>query len=214
MGNLERTAGYTGQGSYYMRNPPWALPLVLPLGYVGARVAVLPWSLLMLGLLLLSVQLLRPMLGLSGWQLRLLGLRVSSRAAMRRGGANIAVRPAGPGAVSPPVQDAAFLGWRGALALHAEAASLSSLRARFVAVDRGRAQLQNRPWRSGRRRGQLPRGSLDRPRRVFSILAMGALLRHFGATGSLFRRAAAPAHRSGCAGPGVCAGDPRLRRGR
>jgi hypothetical protein len=73
MGDLERTAGYTGQGSYYMRNPPWALPLVLPLGYVSARIAVLPWSLLMLGLLFLSVQLLQPVLGLSGWQLRLLG---------------------------------------------------------------------------------------------------------------------------------------------
>jgi hypothetical protein len=73
MGDLERTAGYTGQGSYYMRNPPWVLPLVLPLGYVSARIAVLPWSLLMLGLLFLSVQLLQPVLGLSGWQLRLLG---------------------------------------------------------------------------------------------------------------------------------------------
>ncbi|HUB18362.1 MAG TPA: glycosyltransferase 87 family protein [Acidobacteriaceae bacterium] len=73
MGNLERTAGYTGQGSYYMRNPPWALPLVFPLGWVSARTAVLPWSLLMLALLLLSVHLLRPVLGLTGWRLRLLG---------------------------------------------------------------------------------------------------------------------------------------------
>jgi len=73
MGDLERSAGYTGTGSYYMRNPPWALPLVLPLGYVSARIAVLPWSLLMFGLLLLSVHLLQPVLGLSGWQLRLLG---------------------------------------------------------------------------------------------------------------------------------------------
>ena len=69
MGDLERTAGYTGQGSYYMRNPPWALPLVLPLGYVSAHIAVLPWSLLMLGLLILSVQFLQPVLGLSGWQI-------------------------------------------------------------------------------------------------------------------------------------------------
>jgi hypothetical protein len=74
MGDLERTAGYTGAGSYYMRNPPWALPLVLPLGYVSARTAVLPWSLLMLGLLILSVQILQPVLGLSGWQLQLLGI--------------------------------------------------------------------------------------------------------------------------------------------
>ena len=73
MGELERTAGFMGHGSCYMRNPPWALPLVLPLGWLSPRAAVLPWSLLMLAVLILSVRLLRPVLGLSGFQLQLLG---------------------------------------------------------------------------------------------------------------------------------------------
>ena len=72
MGDLERTAGYTGQGSYYMRNPPWTLPLVLPLGLVSARIAVVPWSLLMLTVLVVSVWLLRPMVDLPRAQLWLL----------------------------------------------------------------------------------------------------------------------------------------------
>lgn len=55
---IERGAGFEGGASYYMRNPPWALPLALPLGYVGAVPAALPWSLLMLGLLVASVRIL------------------------------------------------------------------------------------------------------------------------------------------------------------
>ncbi len=51
MGALERSAGFTGHGAYFMRNPPWALPLTLPLGFFSARVAALPWSLLLLGVL-------------------------------------------------------------------------------------------------------------------------------------------------------------------
>lgn len=51
MGALERSAGFTGHGSYFMRNPPWALPLTLPLGFFSARVAALPWSLLLLAVL-------------------------------------------------------------------------------------------------------------------------------------------------------------------
>jgi len=64
MGNLERSAGFDGKrGSYYMRNPPWGLPLALPLGFLGPRVAALPWSLLMLGILLVCVQTLWKMYG-------------------------------------------------------------------------------------------------------------------------------------------------------
>lgn len=63
MGQLEHAAGFTGHGSYFMRNPPWSLPLALPLGYMSARVAALPWSLLMLGLLVLSVRILWRMFG-------------------------------------------------------------------------------------------------------------------------------------------------------
>jgi hypothetical protein len=48
IGALERSAGFTGKGAYFMRNPPWALPLTLPLGFFSARAAALPWSLLLL----------------------------------------------------------------------------------------------------------------------------------------------------------------------
>jgi hypothetical protein len=38
MGQIERAAGlYSGYGILYMRNPPWALPLALPLGLLGLR---------------------------------------------------------------------------------------------------------------------------------------------------------------------------------
>ena len=63
MDRLEHAAGFTGTGSYFMRNPPWSLPLALPLGFMSARVAALPWSLLMLGLLALSVRMLWTMFG-------------------------------------------------------------------------------------------------------------------------------------------------------
>jgi len=62
LNQLERDAGFTGGASYYMRNTPWALPLAFPLGFFGARAAALPWSLLMLALLAVSVRLLWKML--------------------------------------------------------------------------------------------------------------------------------------------------------
>lgn len=73
MGQLEHAAGFTGKGAYFMRNPPWSLPLALPLGYISAQVAALPWSLLMLGLLLLSVRMLWKMFGRPGTHIDWLG---------------------------------------------------------------------------------------------------------------------------------------------
>src|SRR5579862_1450237 len=35
MGALEHAWGVKSAGSFYMRNPPWALPLVAPLGFLG-----------------------------------------------------------------------------------------------------------------------------------------------------------------------------------
>jgi hypothetical protein len=59
IGQLERGAGLDpGYGVLYMRNPPWALPIALPLGLVGVRLGALLWSLMLLGSLLLSVRLL------------------------------------------------------------------------------------------------------------------------------------------------------------
>lgn len=72
---LEHGAGFSGEASLvnYMRNPPWGLPLALPLGFSSARVAALPWSLLMLALLIASVRILWKMYGHPGSHLIWLG---------------------------------------------------------------------------------------------------------------------------------------------
>lgn len=64
MGQIERNAGISaGYGTLYMRNPPWALPLVLPLGLVNLRIGALLWSLAIVACLLASVHLLWQMHG-------------------------------------------------------------------------------------------------------------------------------------------------------
>jgi len=70
---IEREAGFKGNTSYYMRNAPWALPLALPLGYFDAQTVALPWSLLMLGLLMASVRMVWKMVGRAGSPLDWLG---------------------------------------------------------------------------------------------------------------------------------------------
>ena len=70
---IEREGGFTGGGAYFMRNTPWALPLALPLGYMSAQTAALPWSLLMLGLLVAAVRILWKIVGPAGSHLDWLG---------------------------------------------------------------------------------------------------------------------------------------------
>jgi Glycosyltransferase family 87 len=70
---LERGVGFTGGAAYFMRNVPWALPLALPLGYFSPQAAALPWSLLMLGLLIASVHMIWKMVGRPGTHLEWLG---------------------------------------------------------------------------------------------------------------------------------------------
>jgi hypothetical protein len=70
---IEHDAGFEGRASYYMRNAPWALPLAFPLGYVSPVAAALPWSLLMLGLLIASVRIVFRQLGSPGEHLEWLG---------------------------------------------------------------------------------------------------------------------------------------------
>jgi hypothetical protein len=56
---LERSAGLPAQYSIgLMRNPPWALPLVYWLGFLGSRAGWILWSLLMLACLVTSVNLI------------------------------------------------------------------------------------------------------------------------------------------------------------
>ena len=73
MSRTEHAGGFDRSGSFYMRNPPWSLPLTLPLGFVGAQAAALPWSLLLIGLLVLSVRILWKIFGRSGTHLEWLG---------------------------------------------------------------------------------------------------------------------------------------------
>jgi len=73
LGQIETNAGFQGGASYYMRNTPWALPLALPLGYTTAMASALPWSLAMLGLLVISVRALWKALGPPGNHLDWLG---------------------------------------------------------------------------------------------------------------------------------------------
>jgi hypothetical protein len=60
---LEHAAGLDTRAVLIMRNPPWALPLVYPLGFLPLRVAAILWSLLLLACLLLSVRIVRQLYG-------------------------------------------------------------------------------------------------------------------------------------------------------
>jgi hypothetical protein len=60
MDRLERSAGLAaGYGTLYMRNPPWALPLVLPLGLMNEQIGALFWSLILLACLMFAGRLMR-----------------------------------------------------------------------------------------------------------------------------------------------------------
>jgi hypothetical protein len=60
---LEHAAGLDVRAVLIMRNPPWALPLAYPLGFLSLRVAAILWSLLLLACLLLSVRIARQLYG-------------------------------------------------------------------------------------------------------------------------------------------------------
>ena len=71
---IEHSAGLTDKAVLMMRNPPWALPLAYPLGFVGLRIAAVAWSLMLLGCLLVSVLMVRRMHGSPANRLHWLGL--------------------------------------------------------------------------------------------------------------------------------------------
>ena len=59
MKQIELAAGLNkGYPVLFMRNPPWALPLTLPLGLLGLRVGAFLWSLVIVGCLVASVLML------------------------------------------------------------------------------------------------------------------------------------------------------------
>ena len=71
---LEHAAGLDARGVLIMRNPPWALPLAYPLGFLGLRVAALLWSLLLFGCLWISIMLIRGLHGSPRNHIHWLGL--------------------------------------------------------------------------------------------------------------------------------------------
>ncbi len=75
MKQIERAAGLnTGYGVLFMRNPPWALPLALPLGLVGLRVGAVVWSMAIVASLVASVLILWRMQGRPANHVHWLGL--------------------------------------------------------------------------------------------------------------------------------------------
>jgi hypothetical protein len=60
---IEHNAGLSPNGTLIMRNPPWALPLVFPLGWMGPRLASTFWTLLLLACLVISLLIIRALHG-------------------------------------------------------------------------------------------------------------------------------------------------------
>ena len=70
---LEQSKGLPTRRVYYMRNPPWALPLLYPFGLLEFRVGSALWTLLLLISLLASVRIAWKMYGASENHRQLLG---------------------------------------------------------------------------------------------------------------------------------------------
>jgi hypothetical protein len=59
MARIEQGVGLPiAYGVGFMRNPPWGLPLALPLGWIGLRAATFLWSLVLLACLICSIRML------------------------------------------------------------------------------------------------------------------------------------------------------------
>lgn len=71
---MEHAAGLDVGAVLIMRNPPWALPLAWPLGFLGLRVGAFLWSLLLAGCLGISVQIVRRLHGSPANPIHWLGL--------------------------------------------------------------------------------------------------------------------------------------------
>jgi hypothetical protein len=84
---LERSAGFpSGPPALIMGNPPWALPLVAPLGFFGAAGGWWLWWLLLLVCLVTSVQMIWIMHGRPKNPLHLLGYSFAPALACLMGG--------------------------------------------------------------------------------------------------------------------------------
>ncbi|MGA2570541.1 MAG: glycosyltransferase family 87 protein [Terracidiphilus sp.] len=71
---LEHSAGLDVRAVLIMRNPPWALPLAYPLGFMGLRVAAILWTLLLLACFAVAVRIVRELHGSPANRIDWLGL--------------------------------------------------------------------------------------------------------------------------------------------
>jgi len=72
--NAELASGFPHDAqALMMRNPPWALSLVLPLGLLGVRIGSVAWTLLLIGCLVASVRVMADLLGEPKNRLHLFG---------------------------------------------------------------------------------------------------------------------------------------------
>jgi hypothetical protein len=60
---LEHSHGLDPRAVLVMRNPPWALPLTLPIGLLSLRIAGILWTLILLACLLLAVRIVHQLHG-------------------------------------------------------------------------------------------------------------------------------------------------------
>ena len=117
MKQIERSAGLnTGYNVLFMRNPPWALPLALPLGFFGLRSGAVFWSMAIVACLLASVLILWRIEGRPE-PLALDRAFVRTRLDMLHHGADHAVRAAWLRSVSCFAPHALLSGRNGPLAL-------------------------------------------------------------------------------------------------
>ncbi len=71
---IEHAAGLDNKAVLLMRNPPWALPLAYPLGFIGLKTAAILWSLVLLACLTMSVRLIQIIHNFPGNHIHWLGL--------------------------------------------------------------------------------------------------------------------------------------------
>ncbi len=71
--SLERAAGFVDNRPFFMRNPPVAFFLALPLGFIGERAGAVVWSLAIVAALMVSIRLLWIMHGRPHDRLHLVG---------------------------------------------------------------------------------------------------------------------------------------------
>jgi hypothetical protein len=68
---IQQQAGYSATQPFFMRNPPWAFFLALPLGFVGTGLGSFLWSCAILAALIVSIRLFWKLTGIHDDNLRL-----------------------------------------------------------------------------------------------------------------------------------------------